>query len=186
MRRWRRRAAARRDPDDQTRCRSAYEAAKRLGAATADKFGGLSYPNPGVSHDQLYAAWHRVADAWEVAHDACLEYDPDGYYAQYARAQHQNIIAAMRGAFEPREDARSDLQIARSDLRRARRYLARDGFDSDAEQWLASAAGRFQLATRTESDPKRREEAAKQAKIVRRLLRTLGFRRAYRRAGGEP
>ena len=168
----------RRDPDASARCDAAYSNAHQLHNAVDEEFGYLNTPKSDVSRSQLYAAWHRVADAWEVAHDACLEHEPNSFRARHAGLVHRGIITAMRSAFEPRQETHNALQIARGELRRARKLLAQDGFDDLSQAALANALAWFQTAERGGDPEKRaeREEATKQVKIVRRLLRTLRSR----------
>ena len=109
----------RRDPPD---CLAVYDAALALHNDTVDRFGGIYNPiAPGVTR-----AWHAVADAWEVAEDACLEAG-DAEQAEAARGLHTRIIAALKAVRRVDFIPQTALAAARAELRHARRVEAQFG-----------------------------------------------------------
>ena len=171
-------AGGKRDPElgAGPQCDAAYAHARDLHNRVAVRFGGLAALDSHVPASTLRLAWHDVVDAWEVAGDAC-ESAGDGLLMTKARAQANNILAAIRAAYAPREIASNPMQIARGELRLAKRYLERDGFSGESERRLLSALVWFQTAHARDGN----EEAAKQARLVRRYIKILRTRAQSKR-----
>lgn len=153
-----RRRRSRRDP--QSTCDQIYDASLQLHNRVAEEFGGISIPKSGVVVRDVYRAWMSVADAWEVAEDACLE-EGRLQAAGQARSIGQRILDTLQAEHRVRHTPSSPHVAAVRELKVAQRGEARYGLDDGlVRQHYLSAARTFDEA----GEPRR-------AAAIRRYLR---------------
>ena len=155
-----------RDPAREARCHAAHDQALELHNRTAARFGGIGDPREG---NATFHAWHAVADAWEVAEDACQE---AGLVEQSANARslRERILNALQAMYRVRYITQTPLFAAERALKHASLIAERYGpDDSDVRSSLELAAEQFAAAG------ERRRAAA-----VRRYIRLLAAHGPFR------
>lgn len=149
---------------DVLRCQTIYDDALALHNATGERYGGIAARTPeGVTVSEMRRAWQLVADAWEVAEDACREAEPNKEarrLAEGAHAQSNNIIAALRNAYVVRHVPADDRIRAERQLKLAQRSERRFGFDH--QTWSA-----YDIAARAFADA----GASRRARAIQRYIR---------------